>query len=142
METMAGPTSTSAVSETSQEFLKEIETLKASIDAINEQVRQLETLHANSLLNVNQDEAVRNHQVLEATTDSINAGLQQVQIRLKKLDAATNAMPKTPEYQLRKSQQSAVAKKLTEVASNYNDVQSRYKQKYKERMERQYRIGL
>jgi t-SNARE complex subunit (syntaxin) len=102
----------------------------------------LETLHANTLLNVNQDEAVRNHQLLEATTDSINSGLQQIQIRLKTLDKATNAMPKTPEYQLRKSQQSAVAKKLTEVASNYNDVQTRYKQKYKERMERQYRIGM
>jgi len=42
---------------------------------------------------------------------------------------------------MRKTQQSAVAKKLTEAARYYNDVQTKYKQKYRERMERQYRIG-
>lgn len=58
------------------------------------------------------------------------------------LDQVTKNMPKTPEYSMRKTQQSAVAKKLTEVARYYNDVQTKYKQKYRERMERQYRIGV
>ncbi|KAI9010134.1 t-SNARE [Hyaloraphidium curvatum] len=129
-----------ATSPAAAEFLQEIDALKSGIDQIRAYIGNLEQCHASSLTNVSTDEANRNHQMIDALTNEINRGLQYVQVRLKTLDQVTKNMPKTPEYSMRKSQQSAVAKKLTEVARYYNEVQSKYKQKYRERMERQYRI--
>ncbi|KAI8923115.1 t-SNARE [Entophlyctis helioformis] len=122
------------------DFYSEVDEINASIDAVNRNIATIERLHNRALVGVRQDEAARINRDLDAVQTETSDMISDARQRLQRLSNETKTM-RGPEVNARKAQQSTLAKKLMDVAQTYQNVQVSYKQKYRQRMEREIRIA-
>lgn len=78
--------------------------------------------------------------MVDALQDETNRLLQQARGNVKSMAAATKRM-RGSDANIRRAQQSQLAKKLMNAVQEYQGVQESFKKKWKQRMEREYRIG-
>eukprot|EP00123_Amoebidium_parasiticum_P021964 comp7702_c0_seq1/m.3338 comp7702_c0_seq1/g.3338 ORF comp7702_c0_seq1/g.3338 comp7702_c0_seq1/m.3338 type:complete len:300 (-) comp7702_c0_seq1:325-1224(-) len=127
-----------------QDFLKRCEGVKNDIAQIEENIKKVADKHGQALAAINDKQAQQNKQELEDLMAEVTRLGNRVRKELKKMDAENKATP--PEDlgkaipRMKKQQQNTLGRKFGEVMTEYNDTQAKYKQKYRDRVTRQYKI--
>lgn len=118
-------------------FYAEISSLQDSIRTFNENVSRIGDLHSRSLNNTDDAAAQRNAAQLDelvADTSALSATLKR---RVKALERQGGS---GRDGQIRKQQTALVKSKFVEAIQNYQGVEQQYRTRYKQRMERQFKI--
>jgi syntaxin 1B/2/3 len=118
-------------------FYAEISSLQDSIRTFNENVSRIGELHSRSLNNTDDAAAQRNAAQLDelvADTSALSATLKR---RVKALERQGGS---GRDGQIRKQQTALVKSKFVEAIQNYQSVEQQYRTRYKQRMERQFKI--
>jgi len=118
-------------------FYAEISSLQDSLRTFNDNVASISDLHSRSLNNTDDAAAQRNAAQLEelvADTSALSATLKR---RIKALEKQGGS---GRDGQIRKQQTALVKSKFVEAIQSYQTVEQQYRTKYKQRMERQFKI--
>ncbi|KAI0273670.1 t-SNARE [Gloeopeniophorella convolvens] len=118
-------------------FYDEISSIQESIKVYNENVSRISDLHARSLSNTDDNAAARNAQQLEELVSDTSALSTTLKRRIKSLERQGGS-PR--DAQIKKQQTALVKSKFVEAIQNYQQVEQQSRQKYKQRMERQFKI--
>lgn len=118
-------------------FYAEISSIQEEIRTFNAQVRQIGDLHSRSLNGVDDNASRQNEQQLEALVEETSALSAVLKRRIKALERQGGG---GRDGQIRKQQTGLVKSKFVEAIQNYQEVERQFRQKYKQRMERQFRI--
>jgi len=118
-------------------FYSEISSIQDSLRTFNDNVNRIGDLHSRSLNNMDDAAAQRNASQLDelvADTSALSATLKR---RIKALEKQGGS---GRDGQIRKQQTALVKSKFVEAIQNYQTVEQQNRQKYKQRMERQFKI--
>jgi syntaxin 1B/2/3 len=118
-------------------FYAEVSSIQDSISTFNENVRQISDLHSRSLNNMDDNAAQRNAAQLDELVEETSALSATLKRRVKALEAQGGS---SRDGQAKKTQAAFVKSKFVEAIQNYQSVEQQYRTKYKQRMERQYKI--
>ena len=122
------------------EFLGSQESVKIGCDRIEKLKGEIEQLHRNALMTVDEGDAVRMGNKIEAA--SLLAATESANVRrlLKVLDEETRRETDLSEsdLRLRQSKQRALCKRFMKLMEEFESMQRECKAKYQKQMERQY----
>jgi len=132
-------------SEFMNDFFKEVGTIKGLLTNIRRNVKQIEEKYVQQLNSISIDQVGSKNEV-QNLIDATNGTVTDVRRRLEKMKADNNIYASskdssTTEVRIRTNMQSTLTQKFLEVAQEYQEVQTTYKNKYKEKVERQYKIA-
>ncbi|EMD38424.1 hypothetical protein CERSUDRAFT_82674 [Gelatoporia subvermispora B] len=119
-------------------FYNEVTYIQDNIEQFRNNVNRISELHARTLTST--DEATNQQtqallQDLVSQTRELSNSLKQ---RIQALDNTPTSRPQ--DARIRKNQTALLRNKFLEVLQNYQQVESEYRAKYKQRVERQFRI--
>jgi len=118
-------------------FYSEISSIQDELRTFNANVSRIDELHSRSLNNTDELATQRNNEMLEeliADTSALSGALKR---RIKALERQGGA---GRDGQVRKQQTALVKSKFVDAIQSYQMVEQQYRQKYKQRMERQFKI--
>ncbi|KAK2467001.1 hypothetical protein APHAL10511_001259 [Amanita phalloides] len=118
-------------------FYAEITAVQEGIKNFNDNVSRIGDLHSRSLNNMDDNAAQRNHAQLEELVEDTSTLSATLKRRIKALEGQGSS---GRDGQVRKQQTSLVKTKFVEAIQSYQTVEQQYRTKYKQRMERQFRI--
>ncbi|TFK54989.1 t-SNARE [Heliocybe sulcata] len=119
------------------DFYNEIGSIQDSLRNFNDNVARIGDLHSRSLNNMDDAAADRNAREMDDLVAETSALSGQLKRRIKALERQGGA---GRDGQIRKQQTALVKSKFVEAIQNYQGVEQQYRQRYKQRMERQYKI--
>ena len=119
-------------------ILPQISSIQDSLRQFNENVARIGELHSRSLNNMDDVAAQRNASQLDDMIEETSALSATLKRRIKSLEKQGGA---GRDGQIRKQQTALVKSKFVEAIQNYQTVEQQYRTKYKQRMERQFKIG-
>jgi len=117
-------------------FYQEISSIQDEIRAMNDNVTRIGDLHSRSLNNMDEVATKRIEDQLDQIIEETRAMMANLKIRIQSLERKRA----NGNSQARQSQTGLVKAKFKEAIQNYQDVEKQYRQKYKARMERQFKI--
>jgi len=118
-------------------FYSEISSIQDSIRTFNGSVQQVSELHSRTLSNMDDDVSRKNAAQLEALVEDTSALSAVLKRRIKALERQGG---QGRDGQIKKQQTGLVKSKFVEAIQNYQEVEKQYRAKYKQRMERQFKI--
>jgi len=118
-------------------FYTEISAIQDSIRTFNDNVARIADLHSRSLNNMDDAATQRNSAQLDELVDDTSALSSTLKRRVKALERQGGS---GRDGQIRKQQTALVKSKFVEAIQNYQTVEQQYRSKYKQRMERQFKI--
>jgi len=118
-------------------FYTEISSLQDSLRTFNDNVARISDLHSRSLNNTDDAAAQRNAAQLDDLVEDTSALSTTLKRRIKALEKQGGS---GRDGQIRKQQTALVKSKFVEAIQNYQTVEQQYRSKYKQRMERQFKI--
>jgi len=118
-------------------FYSEISSLQDSLRTFNDNVARIGDLHSRSLNNMDDTAAARNASQLEELVHETSALSTSLKQRIKDLERQGGP---GRDGQIRKQQTSLVKSKFVDAIQHYQTVEQQYRTKYKQRMERQFKI--
>ncbi|KAJ3476281.1 hypothetical protein NLI96_g11267 [Meripilus lineatus] len=118
-------------------FYGEISSIQDDLRTFNDNVSSISDLHSRSLNNTDDSAAQRNAQQLDELVQDTSALSNVLKRRIKALERQGGT---GRDGQIRKQQTGLVKQKFVEAIQNYQTVEQQYRQKYKQRLERQYKI--
>lgn len=118
-------------------FYTEISSIQDSLKAFNENVAQIGQLHLKSLNNTDDAAAQRNAAQLDELVEDTSALSTTLKRRIKALEKQGGS---GRDGQIRKQQTALVKSKFVEAIQSYQTVEQQYRTRYKQRMERQFKI--
>ncbi|KAJ7172590.1 syntaxin [Mycena filopes] len=118
-------------------FYTEISSLQDSLRTFNDNVSRISDLHSRSLNNTDDNAAQRNAAQLDDLIEDTSALSATLKRRIKALEKQGGS---GRDGQIRKQQTALVKSKFVEAIQNYQTVEQQYRSKYKQRMERQFKI--
>lgn len=118
-------------------FYEEISSLQDSIRTFNRNVASIGELHSRSLNNMDDTAAQQNAAQLEELVENTSALSTTLKRRIKDLERQGSS---GRDGQVRKQQTALVKSKFVEAIQNYRTVEQQSCTKYKQRIERQYKI--
>jgi len=118
-------------------FYTEISSLQDSLRTFNDNVARISDLHSRSLNNTDDAAAQRNAAQLDDLVEDTSALSATLKRRIKALEKQGGS---GRDGQIRKQQTALVKSKFVEAIQNYQTVEQQYRSKYKQRMERQFKI--
>ncbi|KAG6814302.1 hypothetical protein H0H92_013427 [Tricholoma furcatifolium] len=121
-------------------FYTEISSIQDSLRTFNDNVARIGDLHSRSLNNMDDSAAQRNASQLDALVEETSTLSNSLKNRIKDLERQGGA---GRDGQIRKQQASFTAlvkSKFVEAIQHYQSVEQQYRTKYKQRMERQFKI--
>lgn len=118
-------------------FYDEISSIQDSIRTFNDNVNRISDLHSRSLNNMDDNAAQKNAAELDELIEETSSLSNQLKTRIKSLEKQGGS---GRDGSIRKQQTGAVKAKFVEAIQNYQNVEQQYRQKYKQRMERQFKI--
>ncbi|KIJ68995.1 hypothetical protein HYDPIDRAFT_172496 [Hydnomerulius pinastri MD-312] len=118
-------------------FYSEISSIQDSLKAFNANVVRIDELHSRSLNNTDDAAAQRHSSQLEELVEDTSALSATLKRRIQALERQGGS---GRDGQIRKQQTALVKSKFVDAIQNYQTVEQQYRQKYKQRMERQYKI--
>ncbi|TPX57188.1 hypothetical protein SpCBS45565_g08262 [Spizellomyces sp. 'palustris'] len=121
-------------------FFADVEQVQKGIERVRQNVRTIEQLHQRALLATSPDEQARYTRQVDDVQDETSDLIQSLRATVKKMAAGTKNASQA-DAGIRQQQQAGLAKRLMEVAQEYQDIQMKSKQKYRQRMEREIRIA-
>lgn len=123
--------------ESMSDFYDEISSIQGSLKQFNDNVSRISELHSRSVNTADEGSAQRNEAELEDLVADTSALSDTLKRRIKALERQ-----RAPgrDGEVRKQQTGLVKSKFMEAIQNYQTVEQQYRQKYKQRLERQYKI--
>jgi len=118
-------------------FYSEISSLQDSIRTLEGNVTRISDLHNRSLNNMDDAAAERNTRDLTALVTETSRLSNELKKRIKKQEGEAG---RSGNAMVRRQQIAATKAKFIEVIQNYQGVEQQFRGKYKQRMERQFRI--
>ncbi|KAJ6455689.1 syntaxin [Mycena sanguinolenta] len=118
-------------------FYTEISSLQDSLRTFNDNVSRISDLHSRSLNNTDDNAAQRNAAQLDELVEDTSALSATLKRRIKALEKQGGS---GRDGQIRKQQTALVKSKFVEAIQNYQTVEQQYRSRYKQRMERQFKI--
>ncbi|KAH6918690.1 syntaxin [Coprinopsis sp. MPI-PUGE-AT-0042] len=131
------PIATATSGDAMSAFYAEISSIQDSIASFKENVSRIGELHSRSLNNMDDRAAEQNAAALDDLVAETSALSNTLKRRIKSLEA--QGAPGR-DGQVRKQQTGLVKSKFVEAIQNYQTVEQQYRQKHKQRLERQYKI--
>jgi len=119
------------------DFYAEISSLQDALRSFNDSVARIGDLHSRSLNNTDDNAAQRNAQQLDQLIDDTSALSSSLKTRVKDLERRGGS---GRDGQIRKQQTALIKSKFVEAIQHYQTVEQQYRTKYKQRMERQFKI--
>ncbi|KAH8921017.1 t-SNARE [Atractiella rhizophila] len=124
-----------------QSFFEEIGSIQDAIKTLNANINQIQELHNRQLTTLDSagdaGDISGQLQSLQTSTSRLTNNLKN---RIKLLETATSRLPPSGDTNVRRTQEGAVKKRFMEAIQNYQGVEKQSRDKYRQRMERQYRI--
>jgi len=118
-------------------FYSEIAGIQDTLRTFNDNVQRIGDLHSRSLDQMDDARTQRNAEQLEQMIDETSALSRELKQRIKALERKGGS---GRDGQVRKQQTALVKSKFVEAIQTYQSVEQQFRQKYKQRMERQYKI--
>jgi len=133
----ASTTNLTAGTDGMSQFYSEISSIQDDLRTFNDNVARVSDLHSRSLNNTDDAQAQKVQQQLEELVEDTSALSNMLKRRIKSLERQGGS---GRDGQIRKQQTGLVKQKFVEAIQNYQTVEQQYRTKYKQRMERQYKI--
>lgn len=123
------------------DFFKVMEDVQKKIDDIRVAVDKIGEKHAQKLSSVSGKQG----QVADTELDELDAELRTNANKVKNVikslgEDLKKETKKDAGFRLRQQQHAAISRQFFDVMTNYNSIQQKFKQKYRERVVRQYKI--
>jgi t-SNARE complex subunit (syntaxin) len=126
-----------------KEFFEVVSEIKSGMALIKKNIKAIEESYGQSLVALNVDQ--KNSEDLERLIDSTNLAAADLRNKLKEMDQENKKMGNntkgTAQYRIRTNMHGTLTRKFLDLMSEYQEVQTKYKNKYRERVERQYKIA-
>jgi t-SNARE complex subunit (syntaxin) len=135
-----GPMATAAFM---QAFFDQAARIKALMGTIRANIPKIEKNHEACLHAISPEDEHAAKEVRARLMEQTDAAVSQVQKMLKAMDAENKAFTRsggTSEARIRANMHGTITRKFVEVMGDYQAVQTAFKNKYRERAERQFRI--
>jgi len=123
--------------DTMAEFYDEISSIQTSLKQFNESVSRISELQSRSINITDEAASQRNAAELEELVEDTSALSGTLKRRIKALERRGGS---GRDGQIRRQQTGLVKSKFVEAIQNYQTVEQQFRQKYKQRLERQYKI--
>jgi len=124
-------------SESMADFYNEISSIQDGLKQFNENVSRISELHSRSINTADEAAGQRNAAELEELVEDTGALSNTLKRRIKALERQGGS---GRDGQIKKQQTGLVKAKFLEAIQNYQTVEQQHRQKYKQRIERQYKI--
>ncbi|KAJ3196024.1 hypothetical protein HK101_010348 [Irineochytrium annulatum] len=124
-----------------ESFFDEVESVQRGIDRIGRSIQQIKALQSRALISASASESSAINRELDDVSEQTSSLLQSLRGRVRTMANQTKKMPPSAEAHSRRGQQATLAKKLLEVANGFQKCQADFKQKSKQRMEREIKIA-
>jgi len=118
-------------------FYEEISSIQDDIRAMGDNVIQISDLHSRSLNNMDEMATKRLEGQLDQLVEETRSMMGNLKTRIQNLERKPGT---GRDGQIRQQQTGLVKAKFKEAIQNYQDVEKQYRQKYRARMERQFKI--
>ncbi|KAF0412109.1 hypothetical protein F8M41_007996 [Gigaspora margarita] len=131
----SGPSPTSPV----PSFFDEVSSIQDMIKLVQDNITRIDELHSRSLGTFSEDEATKRQ--LESLTENTRNVLVQTKDKIRKLEALNLGLPPhTSDLAVRRAQTANLRQRFLETLQKYQNIEYQNRQKYRARMERQYKI--
>jgi len=126
-----------------KEFFETVSEIKSGMALIRRNIKSIEESYGQSLVALNVDQ--KSSEELEKLIDSTNLAAADLRKILKEIDTENKQLEKsakgTAQYRIRTNMHQTLTRKFLDLMQEYQEVQTKYKNKYRERVERQYKIA-
>lgn len=127
-----------------QPFFDEVGEIKKIMSTIRYNIRQIEQNHGECLTAISAEQSRESSSRLENLMKETNGAASQVRNKLKTLDLENKDFAKrnegASEARIRSNMHGTLTRKFVDLMAEYQEIQTKYKNKYRERGERQYRV--
>ncbi|XP_060679077.1 syntaxin-1B, partial [Hemiscyllium ocellatum] len=124
------------------EFFEQVEEIRSCIEKLSEDVDRVKKQHSAILAAPNPDDNIK--QELQDLTVDIKATANKVRSKLKTIEQSIEREEgqnrSSADLRIRKTQHSTLSRKFVEVMTEYNATQSKYRDRCKDRIQRQLEI--
>jgi syntaxin 1B/2/3 len=121
-------------------FLNEITELQTSIAAIDDNINKIADLHSRSLNNMDEASAKHAEQQISVLSNETRSLTNAVKSRIQVLATKANKLPPGKDKNTQESQLGAVKSRFKKTIQRYQEMEQSYRQKYRARAERQFKI--
>jgi len=126
------------------EFFKEVAGIKQSVSLIRRNMTEIERCHGQALTSINNEASKGLTEKLEKLMAETNHQATEVRNKLKVMDTENKEFakrePGASETRIRANMHGTLTRKFVDLMTDYRELQTKYKNKYRERVERQYKI--
>jgi len=125
------------------DFFEDVNAIKTGMALIRKNIRSIEETYGQSLVAVGLEQGSKSSEDLERLIDATNLAATDVRNRLKEMDAENKKQEKekgSAQARIRTNMHGTLTRKFLDLMAEYQEVQTKFKNKFRERVERQYRI--
>jgi len=125
------------------DFFEDVNAIKNGMSLIRKNIRAIEETYGQSLVAVGLEQGSKSSEDLEKLIDATNLAATDVRNRLKQMDTDIKKEEKekgTAQARIRTNMHGTLTRKFLDLMAEYQEVQTKFKNKFRERVERQYRI--
>ena len=134
----------SAQSPAMTSFFEEVNAVKKSMQTIKYNIRLIEQSHGECLTAISSEQQRECTDRLEGLMKETNGAAQAVRNKLKAMDLENKEFAKrnegASEARIRSNMHGTMTRKFVDLMAEYQEIQTKYKNKYRDRVERQLRI--
>jgi len=126
-----------------KEFFEDVGQIKQGMGHIRKNIKAIEDTYGQSLVAVGLEQGSKSSQDLERLIDETNLAATDVRNRLKEMDQENKKLDKekgSAQQRIRTNMHGTLTRKFLDLMAEYQEVQTKFRNKFKERVERQYRI--
>jgi len=127
-----------------KEFFEEVNSIKGGMATIKTNIHSIEESYGQTLVAINVEQGQKHSEELERYIDSTNLAAADVRNKLKEMNEANKKLKEAErgcaQGRIRINMHGSLTKKFLDLMAEYQEVQTKYKNKYRERVERQYKI--
>jgi len=125
-------------------FFEEVNSIKKHMQTIKYNINMIEQNHGECLTAISSEQQRECTDRLEALMKETNNASQHVRNKLKAMDLENKDFAKrnegASEARIRTNMHGTLTRKFVDVMAQYQEIQTKYKNKYRDRVERQFRI--
>jgi len=127
-------------------FFQEVGVIKTTMSNIRRNIKSIEEKYVQSLTSISVDQGGKSGNEIQQLIDDTNKQITNVRAKLEEMKKQNTQYAQTKtatstEIRIRTNMQGTLTQKFLELASEYQEVQTNYKNKYQEKIERQYKIA-
>jgi len=125
-----------------KDFFEEVNSIKQGMATIKKNIKSIEEGYGQALVSINLEQ--KHSEELEKYIDSTNLAAAEVRNKLKDMNDANKKLKDSErgsaQGRIRMNMHGSLTKKFLDLMAEYQEVQTTFRNKYRERVERQYKI--